>query len=266
MMPFPEVARVRYEKCPLVEVVCQLRFPAILSINSESPAAFQDEIRDKYPIYESLIEKQQQFEFSANENGIQSMSSQLGEKLNHTFISEDGYWKVNLTDSFISLSTRKYEVWEDFKSRLEVVVSSFLKVYRPPFFGRLGLRYIDVYSKSKLGLDSVPWRDMFKPEVLGMLAADVMSEDSTRRLVQQSELALDDGESALQMAVSLGTLDNDPEHVLVIDSDAYFDRRSPADLQCIQKLDYLHSNATSFIRWAVSDLLHNAMMPSEIEG
>ena len=43
--------RFIYEKNQLVEVICQLRFPAILSIDSETPAAFQEKVRARYPRY-----------------------------------------------------------------------------------------------------------------------------------------------------------------------------------------------------------------------
>ncbi len=40
--------RVIYAKAPITEVSCQLRFPAILKIENESPSAFQELIRDKF--------------------------------------------------------------------------------------------------------------------------------------------------------------------------------------------------------------------------
>ena len=37
--PFPDTPRVVYNKNPLFEVLCQLRFPHILRIETEIPAA-----------------------------------------------------------------------------------------------------------------------------------------------------------------------------------------------------------------------------------
>ena len=39
-MLFSEYARYQYVRSPLVEVICQLRFPAILTINTKEPATF----------------------------------------------------------------------------------------------------------------------------------------------------------------------------------------------------------------------------------
>ena len=52
IMPFPESKRVVYQQNPLVEVICQIRFPTILQIGSEEPTAFQNSVRAEYPLYE----------------------------------------------------------------------------------------------------------------------------------------------------------------------------------------------------------------------
>ena len=42
---FSDAPRCRYGKPQLLEVVCQLRFPAILKIENQSPYEFQELIR-----------------------------------------------------------------------------------------------------------------------------------------------------------------------------------------------------------------------------
>lgn len=50
---FPEfLPRVIYRKRPSAEVLCQLRFPTILRIDTEPPAAFQEIIRRDYPNFQ----------------------------------------------------------------------------------------------------------------------------------------------------------------------------------------------------------------------
>ena len=48
---FSTEPRCIYRSSQLGEVICQLRFPEILSIQANAPAAFQDAIRDQYPVY-----------------------------------------------------------------------------------------------------------------------------------------------------------------------------------------------------------------------
>jgi uncharacterized protein (TIGR04255 family) len=49
-MQFPDYERVIYERNPLNEVLCQLRFPSILKVTSQQPVEFQEVIRTDYPI------------------------------------------------------------------------------------------------------------------------------------------------------------------------------------------------------------------------
>lgn len=50
-MLFSDRPRTHYEHAPIHEVICQLRFPTILSINNNEPADFQERIRDSFPQY-----------------------------------------------------------------------------------------------------------------------------------------------------------------------------------------------------------------------
>ena len=47
---FPPVERVIYRKAPLVEVICQVRFPADLRIETTPPADFQQRVRSHFPL------------------------------------------------------------------------------------------------------------------------------------------------------------------------------------------------------------------------
>ncbi len=50
-MTFPSRQRIIYERNPLDRVICQVRFPPILRIDSEIPAVFQERIRKDFPEY-----------------------------------------------------------------------------------------------------------------------------------------------------------------------------------------------------------------------
>ena len=50
-MLFAPYERYHYARSPLVEVICQLRFPTILSIGANEPAAFQEAVRRDFPRY-----------------------------------------------------------------------------------------------------------------------------------------------------------------------------------------------------------------------
>ena len=62
-----KIKRVRYEKCPLIEVTYQLNFPTILSIEAEMPVKYQNAIRKNFPQYRTQTE--QEGEITVNING-----------------------------------------------------------------------------------------------------------------------------------------------------------------------------------------------------
>ena len=50
-MLFSDRPRSHYPNAPIHEVICQLRFPTILTINTVEPADFQEAIREDFPQY-----------------------------------------------------------------------------------------------------------------------------------------------------------------------------------------------------------------------
>ncbi len=138
--------RVIYEKNPLIEVIIQYRFPKILALNTNDPIDFQNAIKGEYPIYQLTLENQQEITFAINQNNTVPPIPSIIQKQpvrNHTFISGDGTYKINLTNEFISISTLSYHRWEEMLSHLKTPLSAFEKIYKPPFYERIGLRYID---------------------------------------------------------------------------------------------------------------------------
>ena len=101
--------RVRYQKSPLIEVIFQLRFPTILSINAKQPTEFQDRIRERYPFYQEGDEQQDEMVIGPDGNPVQIKTNT---SKNYAFISTDESYKINLTSSFISISTLRYTQWE----------------------------------------------------------------------------------------------------------------------------------------------------------
>ena len=147
--------RVRYQNVPAHEVICQLRFPSILTINNEEPADFQEEIRAAFPQY---VRRQE---------APPPSGQKLPPVTNYHFLSEDGKWKLNLTRDFIALSTLRYPGWEEFARHLDRPLAAFIRLYQPAYFQRVGLRYLNLFSRTRLGLEDVPWRELFAPAYTG---------------------------------------------------------------------------------------------------
>ena len=168
-MLFSGHPRTQYRNAPTHEVICQLRFPTILSINTTEPADFQEAIRADFPQY---IRRQEATPPKVTLiNGNVPKVEQQPAVINYSFLSADNRWKINLTKDFISLSTLQYTNWEDFARHLDKLLAAFIELYKPAYFQRVGLRYVNIFSRSKLGLEGSKWAELISPAYVGPLCA-----------------------------------------------------------------------------------------------
>ena len=139
-MLFSDHPRTHYRNAPAHEVICQLRFPSILTINNVEPADFQEAIRAEFPQY-----ARRQDAAPPRITGLGSPNPKVEQQppvTNHNFVSEDNQWKLNLTKDFIALSTLRYPGWEEFARQLDKPLAAFIRLYKPAYFQRVGLRYV----------------------------------------------------------------------------------------------------------------------------
>jgi uncharacterized protein (TIGR04255 family) len=263
-MPFPEVERVIYRNNPLIRVICQYRFTPILKIDSDIPADFQDKIRDVFPLYfERTVNRQElvsdpKSEISPDFINLMSKSSSLK---NHEFVSSDGSLKANLTRTYIALSTTKYEKWENFYSSFSHIMEEFMRIYNPPFFTRIGLRYTDVFNRTNLGITDVNWDQLINPMFLGILSSPISKNIENFESIYEIKLA--DSLSKVRIVNSFLIHKPSLEKCFMVDSDFYTSKRlSFPDAN--QKLEFLHQRATRLIRWIIRDELHRTMNPENI--
>lgn len=260
-MPFPEAERVIYKKNPLDRVICQLRFPPILKIDTEIPAEFQERIRKDFPAFaekeEVALPVPQKI---GKEVGVE-LPRQLvpSRNRNYEFSSENGSWIVNLTRTFLALTTMKYESREDFRKRLNRPLDALVDIYNPVYFSRVGLRYIDVIKRSVLKLDNTEWSDLLCPHVLGLLGADDVSKD-VQSHEARCEIKLEDGSSVVRIVSALVEWPENKEVCFMIDSDFYTAQKTDIP-DAVKKLDYFHERASRLIQWLITKRLHEAMEP-----
>jgi uncharacterized protein (TIGR04255 family) len=184
---FSHEPRCIYRNNQLAEVICQLRFPEILSIGAKLPVDFQEVIRDEFPVY--TTRKEMPAPRLSGTPGNLSLEKQ--EPItNYQFASADGVWRVNLTGKFISLACTRYTCWEDFAKKLDKPLVSFIKIYKPAFFERVGLRYVNFFSRQALELEGIPFSQLFSPCYLGPLGEEDVSEHTVTRSSVDAELNL----------------------------------------------------------------------------
>ena len=264
-MAFPETNRVIYRKNPLAEVAVQLRFPPILKIDAESPAAFQDVIRVDYPRY-SLAPAGNPIPPNMPpqiRNLIQSVGIRSG-PVRHLFEAEDQKWQVALTRESLELKSTVYRRWEEYRDRVSTVRAAFEQIYRPTFYSRLGLRYVDVVRRSLLGLSDIPWSQLLNPYVAGELSAPELAKgiDSVKRELH-CRLEGDNCYLTLKTGLALAA-DPGKERCFLIDSDFHTHKRTEfADVTSL--LDTFNRTSGRLFRWSIQQRLHDALEPEPAE-
>lgn len=260
---FSQEPRCIYRTNQLGEVICQLRFPEILSIGVNVPAQFQELIRDEYPQYSARKEAPAPKLTGAPGNfKLEDQPTTI----NYQFVSEDGAWRVNLTSTFISLACTRYTRWEEFALRLDKPLVAFIKTYRPAFFERVGLRYLNFFSRKALDLDGIPFSQLIAPCYLGPLADEEVSEASSTRCCVDAEFGIRGGcrvklHAGPGMVKQNGQADNEVK--FIFDQDLFMSGKVPVNMTA-GALQTLHDQADRIFRAAITDTLHEAMGPERI--
>ena len=256
-MLFSDRPRTHYEKPAAHEVICQLRFPTILTINNVEPADFQEYIREDFPQYA----RKQDLLPPKVVNGKPEVQPPV---TNYHFLSQDGRWKLNLTKDFIALSTLSYPGWEEFARMLDKSLAAFIRIYKPAYFQRVGLRYLNIISRAALDIEDTPWRQLITPIYLGALAAEDVEESRVLSCGQDLQLKLDSSCSA-KIHAGTGLLKNtrpnapqDPEVKFIFDMDLSMGGNTPCGLAAAA-LETLHGHSTRVFEGAVTDALRDAM-------
>lgn len=258
---FSSNPRCKYDKNQLADVICQLRFPEILSINTTIPDKFQDLIRDEYPIYSARKE----VPAPRIKGGPEGFAlEKQPESMNYQFNSIDNIWRVNLTSTFISLACTKYTCWEDFAAHLDKPLAAFIKLYKPAFFERVGLRYINLFSRKRLDIEHIPYNQLIQPCYLGILGADNVSETDATRSNISAELNIAGG---CQVKINAGPAvikknnSNMAEPCFAFDFDLYMKGNVPVNMSA-GALQTLHSQAFPIFRGAITEKMHEFLEPT----
>lgn len=252
--------RVIYRANQLGEVICQLRFPEILTIEANIPARFQEAIREEFPLYS--VRKEAAAPKLSGAPGAFTLENQPKTN-NYQFASSDGVWRVNLTSKFISLACSRYSCWEDFAKKLDKPLAAFIKLYKPAFFERVGLRYLNFISRQALGLEGTPFSELISPCYLGVLGEEDVAEGNCDRSGVDAELKLRGGcKVKLHAGPGLVKLGGkaDQEVKFIFDQDLYMPGQVPVNLSA-GALQTLHAQAWGIFRGAITPLLHRAMEP-----
>jgi uncharacterized protein (TIGR04255 family) len=259
-MPFPESDRIVFEKNPIAQVIAQIRFEPILKISTELPAAFQDRIRAEYPLYRRPTPP-----------GIPVEIAQLVEQFGagvesppHSFLTKDSRRGVALSKDRLTIQTKDYSEWGPFKAKIEEARDALESVYQPPFYTRIGLRYVDVIDRQTVGLPDEPWSSLISDKVLGLLGADSIRDDITEigsiAAIKVDGLPAGSGLVRLRhgfRAKQPGEAEQTNRYYVVDADFSTSDQSIPDHVSSI--LDRFNHVAGNLFRWAITPALRGAL-------
>lgn len=267
-MPFPGSDRVIFRKNPLDEVICQLRFPTILEIGTQDPAAFQKRIRHKYPIFEkedpaSEFRKSLPPDVAGLVEKLQVPLVPQRSNPTYRFKTEDEKRFISLATDFVAVSEKRYERWESFAAEIEQAKDSFEREYDPSFYTRIGLRYRDVIDKEILEVEQ-PWSSLINPALIGALGARELQEDIED--VRTAALIRIPGVKGgyVRLVHGLAKRGGTQKAVYLIDSDFYTQERCGRD-DVARILDTFRTAAGNLFRWAATERLRHLLEPIPID-
>jgi uncharacterized protein (TIGR04255 family) len=257
---FPASDRCVFERAPLSQVACQLRFPALLAIESSPPADFQERIRAVFP----FLERNKPRAMSQFPAEIMQLLNAGTGQLGYSFLTEDRATTLNLAPDGILLSTSRYTRWESFWRMLQEPIRALVDIYRPSFFTRVGLRYTNVINRESLGLAEIPWSRLLRREILGELALPQFERALDRLANRSLRLKLPEDLGSVLLQHGLAIVAGAPPSQLSYLIDMDFSNEPRMELgNATPTLDRFHELAGNAFRWTITPELYNAMGPTD---
>ncbi|MCJ7506102.1 TIGR04255 family protein, partial [Candidatus Bathyarchaeota archaeon] len=157
---------------------------------------------------------------------------------------------------------KEYRRRSEFRQKLEGPLQALIKIYNPANLSRVGLRYVNVIDRKALAVESLAWKELLQPQVLGLLGSDI--HEDVQSLDVKYEIRLDDQSSMVRIVMGLLEPKGQDEDSLMIDMDFYSTQKMDYN-SAKAKLDYFHIEASKLFRWMITDTLHDAMEPEDAE-
>ena len=238
-----EYGRVIYKNNLLENVLIQLKFPTILLIDSKEPAEFQEKIRGKFPYYSSFVNK-------LSNNELPDI------KKNYIFRkNKNGNEYIILNRDSISLTTDKYDNWENFKKKFQLALDTFKSIYKPNLYTRIGLRYTDIISRKKLNNTKYKWNDLINEKYLGFLSGKFENKIFYNK--NQYIIRLDNKNNIANISTSIEKRDYD-NNCFCIDTDLSFIGEVKSN-EIEKRIDCLHSYSRPIFRDIITEKLHKIL-------
>lgn len=125
----PKVKHQHFDHNFIRTAVCELRFPVLFEIDGpKPPLSFAQALRKEYPVVE-------------RGEGVMINDPKLSRVTTHTFKAKGGNWSIQLRSSAVSLETHHYTKFDEFRGRINDLITATKTFVDSDFFTRIGIRY-----------------------------------------------------------------------------------------------------------------------------
>ena len=223
----PEYDRVVFDEAPLEEVVFQGRFHRILKIGSSDPVDFQEQIRHHFPVMQQ--EQGVRLDLADNRPAFAALEGKRWQ-----FLSSNERWSVTLTNEFLALKTTGYTDFENFLENLLPVLQAFEASYAPPFYTRIGLRYVNRIFRARVEKQRIDWGEVLNP-LLSQKLLDPVIGDAIIETAHYSVLKGEQGQIGWRYSRDIGRFNEEPAERFTLDFDHYL----AGEVECAKVHDLL---------------------------
>ena len=236
---------VPLERAPLVRVIAQLRFPAIVSLGrGDFIGSFQEAIRPLYPI----LRPEQTAGFLLGPGVAQRTDAVIWR-----FHDKADAWRVSLSTDFVALESTAYKDRKDFFQRFEAILAALEPLAKLPVYDRLGVRYVNRVRGAELEKLS----SLVRPEVLGITSTRIegLTHSLCESLFQKEDVSLNTrwGRLPPNTTTDPASIDPIPEPCWVLDLDVFRGATRDFDIATIVEDGRTFARAIhSFFRWCVT--------------
>ncbi|MCC6967644.1 MAG: TIGR04255 family protein [Nitrospira sp.] len=236
------VAWGHYQQSPFVVVSCRLQFPPVLTISRELPVSFQERMRNDFPLFQPTQDRR---------------GYRLG--------SQDAAHEIVLQADSLVLSTRRYDDWLEFQTRISAAIEALQACYQPAFCARATLRYQGLIRPVLYGLTQIQWPALINAKVLGPFS---LPGQKGHLQGSRHEVVVSLPQSSHRFRLTHGFVEvreaghtnGSGEPAYLLDQD-YFTTQQLEWSSLMTTLEQFEQEAGQFFRLCVSDRLHQAMVP-----
>lgn len=228
----PHVPNEVFRRHFLQTVIAELRFPALIEIESKMLRRLEERLRKRYPLH------------SSSQMLIDSGSGAAELEVAHTYRTRNGRSAATVRRSALALEVTRYTTYADFIQELEHLMGVVVPLIDTDFFTRVGLRYVNTIPIVDNVLVGWVRGDLIRPIVTRVLGP-------VGKYFQEVHGAAV-GRGGYVLRHGIPAPETPPNYVL--DFDFFEGGDAGVELAEVRPLlDRFHEQVYDFFRWAIGE-------------